>query len=1196
MITTQIELDVSPGGIPPVIHVSQYDTGSRTLVFNLVSGAGELALPSGVKAAIRGRKPDGNGFDYAATYTAATANTQSSVSVDVTEQMTAIAGKAVCEIYLYKGTPATTEMAASADYEQLATANFILEIERAPLDKDTLISTSEIRQLVNVIDRSAQIIAAAQQSDNAKAAIERLTEQTTNAKVQAEAAAADATDEAEAARGYAEDAAATLASVEEVVAEQRDAAISDIHDSAREAETDAVDAITSAQAEAEEAIAEGLEAVIARGEQIVRITTSAEEISAQALSTANNAENHMATLDSQMQALETAMQNVSIDPDDLGLYQDEDTYYVYPTYKGVVSENGIPLSGPGGGGGGGGGIDVITAVLTVENTSGWLSKTIPSGSTCPVSFLWSSIEDDMPTGDGNIRITVNDVVRITFQIAQGNVSIDLAPYLATGTNKVKIRISDTYDQGKTTTFNITAIALSISSTFDATEKYSGVITFPFTPVGAVEKTVHRVLDGVDSVVTVTSVSNRQMSFTIPAQSHGAHTLRVYFEAVINNETVRSNELFFEFIAVNPISDVTIITSSYHNTTETQYTNISIPFLVYDPLNLTTEVKIYVNDTLASKQTADRSEQSFTYKANTVGPLTIRITANGVTKELAITITESEIDVEAETEDLVLYLTSQGRSNNEEHPDTWTYGEGASQIAAIFSGFNWASDGWQADSDGATVMRVSGDARITIPYKIFASDFRSTGKTIELEFSTRNVLDYDAAILSCMSGGRGLSLTAQKAQIASEQSEISTQYKEDEHNRIAFVVEKRSKNRLLSIYINGVQSGCVRYPEDDDFSQADPVNISIGSSYCTIDLYNIRIYDNDLTSDQIVDNWIADTQDGTEMLDRYVRNSINDAYGNIVIANLPYDLPYLVIECDELPQYKGDKKTCNVTFTHPLYPSRSFTSTNVQIDVQGTSSQYYPRKNYKTKHKSGFVGNNGSTAETYAMNADAIPTNSFCYKADFASSEGANNVELARLYNSACPYKTPAQVANGKIRQGIDGFPMVVFWHNTRTDTTSFVGKYNYNNDKGTPEVFGFSSPDESWEIKNNTGSRVLWKSADYTGADWLNDFEARYPDTDPAYEDPAQLAEFAAWAMSTDTTAATGDALPEPVTYGAGDDAVTYTEDTAAYRLAKFKAEAGDYMELQSALFYYLFTELFLMIDSRAKNAFPSFIGSEVSV
>ena len=1194
MITTQIELDVSPGGIPPVIHVSQYDTGSRTLLFNLVSGMGDLVLPQQVHAAIRGRKPDGNGFDYEAEFTAATGNTPPVVTVDVTEQMTAAAGKAVCEVYLYQGTPATTEKAASSDYAQLATANFILDVERAALDKDALISGSEIRQLVDVIDRTDELIAAAQYSDSVKAQIEQLYSQTENAKVRAESSAAEAASEAEEAAGYAGEAAAILTTLKSDVSEAKEAAISEIQGATDSAETAALEAIVEAREFAEGAISEGMNAVIARAEQISRMTTSAEEIAAQALSTANNAENHMASLDSQMQALEASLQDVSIDPDDLGLYQDEDTYYVYPTYKGVVSENGIPLSGPGGGGGGGG-TDVVTAILSVENTSGWLSKTIPSGAACPVSFTWSSIEDDLPTGDGSIRITVNNVVRTTYQIAQGNVAVDLAPFLSTGANKVKVRISDTYDQGKTTTFNITAIALSISSTFDPTEKYSGAITFPVTPVGAVEKTIHRVLDGVDTAVITTSVSNRQLSFTIPAQSHGAHTLMVYFEAVINNETVRSNELYYEFTAVDPVSDETIITSSYHNATEAQYTNIAIPFMVYDPLHLTAEVKIYVNGTLVSTQTVDRTEQSFAYKANTVGVLHFRIIANDAAKEFDVTVIESEIDVQAETEDLVLYLTSQGRSNNEEHPDTWAYGEGTGRIAASFTGFNWASDGWQKDADGVTVMRVSGDARITIPYRIFATDFRSTGKTIELEFSTRNVLNYDATILSCMSGGRGISLTAQKAMLSSEQSEISTQYKEDEHNRISFVVEKRSGNRLLSIYINGVQSGCVRYPVDDDFAQTEPVDISIGSSDCTIDLYTIRIYDNDLTSDQIVDNWIADTQDGTAMLERYVRNSITDAYGNIVISSLPYDLPYLLIECDELPQYKGDKKTCSITFVHPLYPSKSFTSENVQIDIQGTSSQYYPRKNYKTKHKAGFTGSSGSTSETYAMNADAVPTNSFCYKADFASSEGANNVELARLYNSACPYKTPAQVLNSKVRQGIDGFPMVVFWHDTRNDETAFLGKYNYNNDKGTAEVFGFSSPDESWEIKNNTGLRVLWKSADYYGSDWLNDFEARYPDTDPAYEDPAQLAEFAAWAASTDTEAATGNALPAPVTYGKGDDAVTYTNDTAAYRLAKFKAEAGNYMELQSALFYYLFTELFLMIDSRAKNAFPSFIGSEVS-
>ena len=212
------------------------------------------------------------------------------------------------------------------------------------------------------------------------------------------------------------------------------------------------------------------------------------------------------------------------------------------------------------------------------------------------------------------------------------------------------------------------------------------------------------------------------------------------------------------------------------------------------------------------------------------------------------------------------------------------------------------------------------------------------------------------------------------------------------------------------------------------------------------------------------------------------------------------------------------------------------------------------------------------------------------KADFASSEGANNVELVRLYNEACPYKTPAQIANSKVRQGIDGFPILIFWNNTNAGTTTFIGKYNWNNDKSTEEVFGFASPDESWEILNNASDRVMFKSGDFSGDGWKSDFEARFPDTKPAYEDTTQLAEFATWAASTDTTAATNDPLPQSVTY----DSVTYTNDTATYRLAKFKAEAGNYMEMQSALFYYLFTELFLMVDSRAKNAFPSFIGSEV--
>ena len=42
-------------------------------------------------------------------------------------------------------------------------------------------------------------------------------------------------------------------------------------------------------------------------------------------------------------------------------------------------------------------------------------------------------------------------------------------------------------------------------------------------------------------------------------------------------------------------------------------------------------------------------------------------------------------------------------------------------------------------------------------------------------------------------------------------------------------------------------------------------------------------------------------------------------------------------------------------------------------------------------------------------------------------------------------------------------------------------------------------------------------------------------------------------------------------------DGNVHTVDNAAYRLAKFRTEFGNYAEVDSFLFYYIFTELFLI-------------------
>ena len=861
---------------------------------------------------------------------------------------------------------------------------------------------------------------------------------------------------------------------------------------------------------------------------------------------------------------------------------------LYLTANGVVvaGEDGSEgISGIGGGGGGGGGGSGNDAQITMTNGMPWLSTTIREGAALGITFGWSSLIDEVPTGNGTLKVIVNNAIRATLNVQQGNVTVPVGEYLKAGSNTVRMTLTDVYGNTRSLVYTVNCVALSVGTTFDDSIVYTGAFSFPYTPVGAVGKTVHFKLDGVAQPTFTTSVSNRQLTYPIPAQEHGAHSIEVWFTATINSETVESNHIYREYIYAEEGETDPIIISPFHESSVSQYSTVPIAYRVYDPASQETEVNIYEGSTLKATLTVGRDEQTYTYRALNSGAQTLKIAAGETEKTISLTVSQVDIDVEAETDGLQLYLSSNGRSNAEAHPDTWTSGT----VAATFTDFNWVSDGWQQDADGVTALRVNGGARVTIPYQIFAQDFRAGGRTIELEFATKDVRNYNTPIITCLSGGRGFTVSSQDVRLASEQSAISTQFKDDEHVRLSFVVQKRAEQRLILVYINGVVSGCVQYPDNDDFSQVEPVGITLGGDDATLDVYALRVYDHDLTRFQILNNWIADTQDGYLMVNRYDHNNIFDEYGNIVISKLPNDLPYMILS-GTLPTFKGNKLSIDGEYVDPLDPAKSFTFTGATIDVQGTSSQYYARKNYKIKFNNGFT-NGGQTVSKYAMNADAIPVKTFTFKADVASSEGANNVELARLYNEACPYKTPYQLENSKVRQGIDGFPIVIF-HNDGVNTT-FLGKYNFNNDKGTEDVFGFTEGDESWEIKNNTGNRVLWKSADYSGTDWLNDFEARYPDTDPPYTDSTQLAAFAAWLVSTDREQATGNALPQSVTYTDNDTSVTYTNDTAAYRLAKFHHELPDWAEVDSMLFYYLFTELFLMVDSRAKNAFPSRMGGD---
>lgn len=192
--------------------------------------------------------------------------------------------------------------------------------------------------------------------------------------------------------------------------------------------------------------------------------------------------------------------------------------------------------------------------------------------------------------------------------------------------------------------------------------------------------------------------------------------------------------------------------------------------------------------------------------------------------------------------------------------------------------------------------------------------------------------------------------------------------------------------MPSIYVNGIKSTTFQYPETDNFMQLVPAGITVGGSDATVDVYTIRSYNNNLNRYQLLDNYIADIDDYDRKIEVYQKNDIYDAYGNISFSKVRERIDVLVLEGD-LPQYKGDKKTNKIYYYSTANDLLNWWA-NIKNNVQGTSSQYYPRKNYKFELIDGLTYiNSAEHADMFRLTDDVLPAKIFCIKTDFAESSG-----------------------------------------------------------------------------------------------------------------------------------------------------------------------------------------------------------------
>ena len=891
---------------------------------------------------------------------------------------------------------------------------------------------------------------------------------------------------------------------------------------------------------------------------------------------------------------------------------------IHFTMGGVDVEDFEPFELPAGGGGGSSTGSVIRIINGMSSRN---LTVLSSAATYPISCSWSSLDSESgdPTGNGSASWYVNNVrVATQSNIAQGSFSFDIRPYLTDGTeNAVRVVIEDAYGTSKPFAWTITVSNVGLTWNLDEIA-YHGKESIPLrlTPTGAGEKTVKVYVDGTEiSSQTVSGNTGRAISVLVPAQDHGAHVVRATMSIVTGGVTITTPPLVHTGLWTADGNDSVVIGISGKITELSQFETGSIKYMVVSPLAETTAITQSVNSTQVSSQTVSRDVQTWAYRPTVVGTDVLKIASGQIEATHSITVRSIGIEI-SEVSGAVLKVDPTGHTNSEANRSNFGYTDenGTNHPFTYSSNFDWERGGFQLDEDGVTAFVVKRGTYIELDRSLFNDNARTAGKEIKMIFKTEKVRERNTPIGGSVSGGVGLQLYSHKIQLSSTLETV--EYPICTGKKIELDVNIESDgaqdHRLAMLYLKGVPSRAFVYSADDSWVQAVPANMRIGSNEADVWIYKIKMYPTVLTRYEILDNYIADCADVDEMVARFRRNDIFGDNGKInieKIAEKNENLHVFNIMARRLTTSKDDSVVCDIRhIIKGRGAAHNWLALNAIHKAQGTSSLDYIKAalnlDIDMSSATSWTDADGNPVTGYAVTLNGIPVTYINIKLNVASSESANNDVLADDYNTYQPFLTPARLADSRVRDTVGGEPCVVFFTNTSDEAivvgsqtvgageTIFYGCGDMNNSKKNTAVFGQSStdyPDSCCiEIVNNNSPQCLFKSDDLSNEDWSGKngscFEPRFPKNLTSGM-KAAFQTMLSWVVSTDPTAATGDALQAPVTYGG----VQYTHDTAAYRGAKFHAEVGDYFTVDSLTYHYLFTERHCMVDNRAKNTFISY-------
>ena len=896
---------------------------------------------------------------------------------------------------------------------------------------------------------------------------------------------------------------------------------------------------------------------------------------------------------------------------------DESSVRVTLTNKSGAEIVGLDIPA-GRGGGGGGDTSTTKIVLTAETDKSIIKEGDSAMLTWTYDHQYSS-GDEKGTSTGQkatVSIEMKRGATLMYadtqqDVSKGTYTLDLTKYLQLGTTDIYVRATTTDPTtGKTQTkqsyVSVKAVSLALSSGFNIAEcvakggyGVSEAVSIPFAVSGSGDKTVTLYLDGHQwdsQTVKRSGTTNGSFSLSMSGLSIGRHTVQLVAEMEASQElTLKSESIYFDILKAGQnapyigtkltFGDGRIFADDHLTPTiETgQYEQVRFDFVAYDPTTTPATVGVWRDGIRTQTVSVPRTTQVYTNRFLEQGDVAMVLKCGTTEYKLNVKVTESGIDLSEATAGLVLKLTAAGRSNAESEPAEWRYND----VQTVFEGFDWQSNGWTGDA-----LKLTNGANVEIGYKPFGNDATTTGATYEMELTCTNVTDRRGTVVDCMTGGVGFRLTTQEALMRTGAgSEVGTKFASGMTLKIAFVVQEKKANRLMTLYVNGILCGAKQYASTDSLLQAEPTNIRITSESADVEVRNLRVYNRALGDDEELANYMVDRPTSDEMVVLFEKNQVMDDEGTDV------DIDKLRAMGKSVMRIVGDVNLVNQTnnkkfevpvdiYFYSAYGKEyDFIIYQCGLRIQGTSSTTYPRKNYRiyfsrsTKYGTKLYVNGVEVADfKYSFKPGARPIDIFCLKADFSDSSSTHNTGAVRIVNDIwkrCGWLTPPQMAykgNYDVRIGVDGFPIDLFYDNNGTGENVYLGKYNFNNEKsGSGIIYGFEGiegfNDEATlkgernkciclEFLNNSETLCLFGTSNMDTFDDALEFRFKPDQT---------------WATAHEDDKAAVKRLWEWIYSCKGNP-------------TKFLNEYAEYFGNDSPFAWYLITDYFMAVDNRAKN------------